>query len=297
MVGRDPRVRLLAKSLGWSVRETVGCLVIDVWPICYDQMTHLISERVLDAAADREGFATALIESELAHRDRSGKVYVAGAKKRIKYLEDKQRAGHEGGVKSAESRRKTPKQTSSTSGSTPQARRNPPVPDPFLVPDSAPDPVVVPEKKEKSSAAPISRKSKEPSYTEHEQASVRVILDRLSERSGVKYQGSKEHTRLIVARLRDGCSEWDLRRVIGYCAERLKWEEKPEMRAYLRPETLFGPQTIAKYLDPARTAFPESAPTDEPIASSRASPVIGDSRPDPFETTADPMEEPPWMTA
>lgn len=142
MVGRDPRVRLLAKSLGWSVRETVGCLVIDVWPICYDQMTHLISERVLDAAADREGFAAALIDAELAHRDRSGKVYVAGAKKRIEYLAAKQRAGHEGGVKSAESRRKTPKQTSSTSGSTPQARRNPPVPDSAPVPDSvsAPDP-------------------------------------------------------------------------------------------------------------------------------------------------------------
>lgn len=145
MVGRDPRVRLLAKSLGWSVHQTVGVLICEVWPICYDQMTHLISERVIDAAADREGFAAALIDSELAHRDRSGKVYVAGAKKRIKYLEDKQRAGHEGGVKSAESRRKTPKQKSSTSGSTPQARRNPPVPDnpsapvPDLVPPPVPD--------------------------------------------------------------------------------------------------------------------------------------------------------------
>lgn len=158
MVGRDPRVRLLAKSLGWSVRETVGCLVIDVWPICYDQMTHLISERVLDAAADRDGFAAALIESELAHRDRSGKVYVAGAKKRIEYLAAKQRAGHEGGVKSAESRRKTPKQTSSTSGSTPQARRNPPVPD--SVPDSAsvPDPVLVPE----DCASPPAREPEKP---------------------------------------------------------------------------------------------------------------------------------------
>ncbi len=158
MVGRDPRVRLLAKSLGWSVRETVGCLVIDVWPICYDQMTHLISERVLDAAADREGFAEALIEAELAHRDRSGKVYVAGAKKRIEYLAAKQRAGHEGGVKSAESRRKTLKQTSSTSGSTPQARRNPPVPD--SVPDSAPAPdlVLVPE----YTASPPAREPEEP---------------------------------------------------------------------------------------------------------------------------------------
>lgn len=149
MVGRDPRVRLLAKSLGWSMRETVGCLVMDVWPICYDQMTHLISERVIDAAADREGFAALLIEAELAHRDRSGKVYVAGAKKRIEYLAAKHRAGSEGGRKSAERRTKEPKQTSSTRGSTAQAAGNPPVPDnlpsPVLVPVSAPDPVLIPD--------------------------------------------------------------------------------------------------------------------------------------------------------
>lgn len=149
MVGRDPRVRLLAKSLGWSMRETVGCLVMEVWPICYDQMTHLISDRVIDAAADREGFAAAMVDAELAHRDRSGKVYVAGARKRIEYLAAKHEAGRQGGLKSAERRHKSPKQTSSTQGTNAQARGNPPVPDPDPVPDSVPvpdsPPVVVPE--------------------------------------------------------------------------------------------------------------------------------------------------------
>lgn len=141
-IARDPRITMLAAALGWSRRETVGCLVADIWPICYDQNTWLVSERVIDTAAAHVGFAAALIESELATRDRSGKVNIKGAKERIKYLDHKKDAGRQGGLKSAESRRKAPKQTSSSGGSTPQAAGNPPVPDPS--PPSAPPPDPVP---------------------------------------------------------------------------------------------------------------------------------------------------------
>lgn len=143
-----------------------------------------------------------------------------------------------------------------------------------------------------SSAAPTASTSKvrkQPEYTESELASVRTVLDRLSDRSGVKYQGSKEHTRLIVARLRDGCSEWDLRRVIGYCAERLAWEADPKMRTYLRPETLFGPQTIAKYLDAARAWAPHEPPTPSGGASSNALHIVD-------ELAHPRWKEPPWMS-
>ncbi len=129
-VGRDPRITILAGLLGWSRRETIGCLVLDVWPICYDQGTHLVSERVIDAAAGHPGFAQKLIESELATLDRSGKIQIGGAKERIAYLDHKKASGRQGGIKSAESRAKDTKQTSSTRGSTPQARGNPSVPDP-----------------------------------------------------------------------------------------------------------------------------------------------------------------------
>jgi uncharacterized phage protein (TIGR02220 family) len=167
-------------------------------------------------------------------------------------------------------------------------------------------------------AAPVARakatKAKPTDHTEAELASVRLVLDRLSERSGVRYQGSKEHTRLIVARLRDGVTEWDLRRVIGYCADRLGWQDKPEMRPFLRPETLFGPQTLQKYLDPARTWAPGSEPTDDPVASGEAAESAGpklrlvqeaDERPDSyarhndgglFDFSNDPEQEPEWMT-
>ena len=153
MVGRDPRITMLAQTLGWSRREVVGCLVADVWPIVYDQRTELISERVLDAAAGHAGFAAALIECELATRDRSGKVVIRGARERIKYLDHKTEAGRQGGLKSAESRSKNSskrqargKQTSSSGeadvkhgGSTGQAAGNPPVPDTVPVPSLSPD--------------------------------------------------------------------------------------------------------------------------------------------------------------
>lgn len=164
-VGRDPRITMLAELVGWSRYETVGRLVCDVWPITYDQMTHLVSERVIDAAAGRKGFAEAMVEVGLARRDRSGKVAISGAKERIKYLADKSASGREGGLKSAETRRNKTKQTSSTAGSTSQASRNPPdpVPDPspVLVPDPSPSPVpdaeAEAEAEAAAAAAPVER--------------------------------------------------------------------------------------------------------------------------------------------
>ncbi|NUO49775.1 MAG: hypothetical protein HOV80_13045 [Polyangiaceae bacterium] len=108
------------------------------------------------------------------------------------------------------------------------------------------------------------RKPRPSDPTEAELASVRVVLEKLTARNGVRYSGTAEHTRLIVGRLREGASEMDLRVVIGYCAEELGWKGDPAMEKFLRPETLFGPKTIAKYLDPARAWFAK-LPPDEPV--------------------------------
>jgi uncharacterized phage protein (TIGR02220 family) len=91
--------------------------------------------------------------------------------------------------------------------------------------------------------------------TPEERASAIRVLGKLSARNGVRYTGSPEHLRIIVSQLRNGATETDLRKVIGYCAIELEWADKPEMATYLRPETLFGPKTINRYLDPARTWF------------------------------------------
>lgn len=85
------------------------------------------------------------------------------------------------------------------------------------------------------------------------------VLRKLSERSGVRYSGTDEHVRLIVSRLRSGLTEADLRKVIGYCAIELDWQDNADMAKYLRPETLFGPKTISKYLDAARDWFAKNS--------------------------------------
>lgn len=150
-------------------------------------------------------------------------------------------------------------------------------------------------------------------YSAAELEAVSVVLGKLSDRSGVAYRGGAEHTAMIVARLRDGVTVWDMRRVIAYCAERLGWEDKPEMRTYLRPETLFGPKTIAKYLEPARSWMPEpdpgaaiprpaemNAPPGKPEAMAlkpaQPSLVLVKPEPDPLDFSGPEWEEPPWMT-
>lgn len=91
------------------------------------------------------------------------------------------------------------------------------------------------------------------STTPAELAIVGRVLGKLGERNGVAYGGAAAHVRLIVGRLRDGVTELELRAVVAYCAD--EWLADDEMRRYLRPETLFGPTTIAKYLDPARARY------------------------------------------
>lgn len=80
------------------------------------------------------------------------------------------------------------------------------------------------------------------------------MLEKLTAQNGVRYSGTDTHTKLIVRQLRRGVSEIDMRAVIGYCAVELAWRDG-DMAKYLRPETLFGPESISKYLDPARQWF------------------------------------------
>lgn len=89
--------------------------------------------------------------------------------------------------------------------------------------------------------------------TPSESASIDTVLAKLSAVSGIQLRGAQAHVRLILARLREGITELELRAVVAYCGE--EWKSDPKMQRYLRPETLFGPETIARYLDPARTLY------------------------------------------
>ncbi len=87
------------------------------------------------------------------------------------------------------------------------------------------------------------------------------ILGKLTERNGVAYEVGRDtaHVRLIVRRMRElverGATlenaEYQLRYIVGYCAVKLEWQGNPKLEFALRPETLFGPDTVEKYRAPA----------------------------------------------
>lgn len=171
-----------------------------------------------------------------------------------------------------------------------------------------------PKREIAAGAARVRSKAKPKGCTDEELSGAAEVLSRLSERSGRNYGGSHAHVMLVVSRLRAGFTAWDMRRVIGYCALALKWEDKPEMQHYLRPETLFGPKAMEKYIYAARSWMPQDAPPDDqaerPPKTDNARPAPPRKPSDhdnviplrwPDETSTDlsdpAFEEPPWMTS
>lgn len=251
---RDPRVTRFGLAVGVSKREARG-LLLDVFALCYDRGQAVLPAADVDGAAEIRGAADAMIRVGLATITKSG-VRISGAQERIAYLDHKSSAGRLGGLNSGLSRRIAAKQDSKQNTRSSEARGNPPdpVPDPppDLVPDPPPDQDQTPQTPRGVRSGSARSKSK-PGPTPAEQAIVTRVLGKLGDRAGHAYGGAAEHVRLITARLRDGVLEAELRAVIAYCAD--EWGEKPEMQRYLRPETLFGPTTIARYLDAARARY------------------------------------------
>ncbi len=110
------------------------------------------------------------------------------------------------------------------------------------------------------------RRARKPKPSEpmpDERAAAMRVLAKLTERNGVQYSGAKAHLALIVGRLREGIPEMDLRYVIAYCAAAKGWADDPKMQDSLRPETLFGPETIWRYLEPAKSWVNKLPPEDD----------------------------------
>ena len=80
-----------------------------------------------------------------------------------------------------------------------------------------------------------------------EDSAVARVVAYLNERAGTNFQAtSKATARIVHARLADGHSETDLRRVVDMkCAE---WLGDARMRKYLRPSTLFNATKFENYL-------------------------------------------------
>ena len=83
------------------------------------------------------------------------------------------------------------------------------------------------------------KKEKKVKKEDSEAKAITAIIDFLNEKAGKNFKASaKGNKKFILARLREGFTIEDFKTVI---LKKVKaWEDKPEMKAYLRPETLFG---------------------------------------------------------
>jgi uncharacterized phage protein (TIGR02220 family) len=274
----DERYDDLAEAAGLIDADHARGKMLRIWRQCTIEQTETLMGSTIARILGPNG-VEALVVSRLGERiggKNSDKIRIKGTAGRIEWLaklRDNGKFGKLGG--------RPKRNPHGFADETPPAPA--PAPAPVQIRDQTP---IVPRGDVKPTSGPLvkpsrKRKAKPHEPTPDELASVRVVLDRLTAKNGVRYSGSAEHTRLVVNQLRAGVTEMDLRAVVGYCADAINnrgWANDDKMRGYLRPETLFGPQTISRYLDAARTWF------DTLPSSTLVSP--------PHE---EPLEEPDWM--
>lgn len=113
----------------------------------------------------------------------------------------------------------------------------------------APSPSPVPTSKVKSNVGltpdepPLPGKP-EATTRELNRAAV-ALLAFLNEKTGSHYQPVKANISMIVARIKEGFTEKEVRQVIANRC--LAWASDPKMEEYLRPKTLFAASNFANY--------------------------------------------------
>jgi uncharacterized phage protein (TIGR02220 family) len=261
----DPRIAVLGELQGYSHYEALGRLA-HLWRYCTTRGIYAVPPAIAERLIGSGGGA-ALLASELAEAEPNGQLRVRGTSGRIEWLQKIRAASMRGGEatkrKLEASRGPNGYPHDSHMAGHHAASTGPegePTPGTLtLAPTLALAPVNSDLERYVKNARPRGRPKgpRANDATEAELASVASVLGKLGAQNGVRYSGSEAHTRLIVGRLREGLSEMDLRKVVLYCAkaEGMEWATKPEMSRYLRPETLFGPTTIARYLDAARAWY------------------------------------------
>lgn len=95
-IATDPRFRLLATELGWSLRETAGTLFF-VWLACYERRSICLTRREANACAENPLFAEAIVGVGLADFEGDDLVAFHGVEERIEFLRKQAEKGRKGG--------------------------------------------------------------------------------------------------------------------------------------------------------------------------------------------------------
>jgi hypothetical protein len=262
----DARFARLAHLLGLADGDHARSKVEYLWLACTLRGETELPQWLVEQYLGERGPA-ALIESELGRwgagrgDSKTRRVHIAGSRERCLWMRRNQEQAANGGITRARNASRdhgkftSPGLASDTSpdlaGPTSPLS---PARSPALA-HTDPDPPLPPRG--------AGRRSKpRPDLTPTEQAAVMRVLAKLSELRGgdVAYEGAKSHVRLIVHQLREGRTEAELYAVIAHCCDPKSdggegWKGNPEMHSRLRPETLFGPENIEKYLPEARVRY------------------------------------------
>lgn len=241
----EPRIELLGTLAGYNRFEALGRLT-HLWSVCTDRETNVVSEAIV-AATIGPGGVEALIGAELGERVEDG-IRVRGTAGRTEWLA-KKRAGSENGGKATAAHKAAKKEPSGSH-------------DPAIGQPSGSHGEATTQTIGEPSGSPLSPSLPTPKEEKKEMSAVADrVLAHLSSKTGIRYRGAKKHVQLIMARLADGIPEADLIAVVD--RQDRKWPRGDKFREFLRPETLFGPDNIAKYLDAAiseRDLKPANAP-------------------------------------
>jgi pyruvate/2-oxoglutarate dehydrogenase complex dihydrolipoamide acyltransferase (E2) component len=248
----DPRFARFAQLLGLADADHARGRMLHVWSECTRrgefEIPQWLVEQLLGAAGPQ-----ALIDSELARwgagrgDSKTRRMRIAGAEKRCMWLQRNQEQAAKAGKARAAGAQRVDGRFAPADPSAPA-----PAPAPAPAQDQTPKAPKGGKRAPKAGLGP----------TPAERASAEVVLARLGAQNGVTYSGTEKHVSLIAAQLRAGVTEVELRAVVAYCADpeaegALGWRDSAKMRKHLCPETLFGPQNISRYLDPARALYRE----------------------------------------
>jgi uncharacterized phage protein (TIGR02220 family) len=305
---RDPRLVRLAKMTGRSRRETLGTL-LDVWALGYDRMSATVTELDLDTVADLDGFGEAMVKVGLATVAEGGDAMrLSGLEERLDRIDKRRDAGSKGGQASWDKRR--------MAHETPTVAQAP-VDHPWTVAElseetrredrseSSPEDQEPPGRVTRGvqgGPSPSKTKPRKPKATTYDEldpqtrATVDIVLEKLTARSGTPFAPSDVNVKLICARLAEGFTEMDLRGVIAFVASDpstggLGWEKDEKFKHFIRPATLFGPKKLNEYIDQARAFAARHAPR-QPAPATGAPLARGGDKTHRPEPTTGPVSRP-----
>jgi len=253
----DGRFTQLARLLGLADGDHARSKVEYLWLACTLRGETELPQWLVEQHLGEHGPA-ALIESELGRwgagrgDSKTRRIHIAGSRERCLWMRRNQEQAANGGKARAQNAsRDHGKFTSAAGGADQPAASGATSPlSPARSPAPAhtdPDPPLPPRGKRSARQA-------KPASTPSELACVERVLGKLRDLSGHDFRGAKPHVAAILGRLREGVTEGELRAVIAYCND--DWSKTPGMvDRYLRPETLFGPEGIHRYLPQARTRY------------------------------------------